>query len=126
MQANRSRDTKPEQALRSALHRRGLRFRKHVRPLSGLRCTADIVFPSEKVAVFVDGCFWHRCPVHSARPQTNESYWSAKIDRNAQRDRRNSRLLREAGWEVIRVWEHESPQVAAGKIESRVMARRGA
>jgi len=124
MQANRGRETKPEKALRSALHARGLRFRKHFRPLKDLRCDADVVFPAEKVAVFVDGCFWHRCPTHSVRPRTNRDYWSAKIDRNVQRDSRNNQLLQQAGWEVIRVWEHEPSMEAAAAVEKRVIARR--
>lgn len=111
-------------ALRSALHRSGLRFRKHVRPLSSLRCTADAVFPRERVAVFSDGCWWHRCPVHSTIPKANGDWWSQKLDRNFERDRRNDAALELAGWAVVRVWEHEDPVEAAGRIAALVEQRR--
>jgi DNA mismatch endonuclease (patch repair protein) len=116
MQGNRAADTRPELALRSALHRLGMRFRKNCRPDSRVRCRADVVFPGAKVAVFVDGCFWHRCPVHGTSPATNAPYWRAKLDRNVQRDRENDRTLESAGWTVLRVWEHESPDAAATRV----------
>lgn len=122
MQGNRKRDTRPELALRSELHRRGLRYRIDTKPVKGLRCRADIVFRRQKVAVFVDGCFWHGCPEHGTSPKTNASYWSAKIARNMERDRLNEAKLSEAGWIVIRVWEHELPTDAASRI-ARVLAR---
>jgi DNA mismatch endonuclease, patch repair protein len=120
MQANHGTDTKPEQAIRSALHRLGLRFRKHQRPVAGIRCTADVVFPRSRVAVFVDGCFWHGCPQHGTRPKTNSHYWDAKLARNGERDRRNDVLLRDAGWTVVRVWEHEAPIAAAQRIATLI------
>lgn len=123
MRGNRSRDTRPEVAVRSALHRRGLRFRKNVRPIAGLRCSADVVFPTSRIAVFVDGCFWHRCPVHGTQPSTNATYWSAKLDRNVERDRRADQALAAAGWLVIRVWEHEPPDQAAERVAVVVRAR---
>jgi DNA mismatch endonuclease (patch repair protein) len=89
MQANRSSDTRPEVALRSAVHRLGLRYRKHVPPITAERCRADLVFPRQRVAVFADGCFWHACPVHGVRPVTNCSYLDRKIGGNVERDRRN-------------------------------------
>jgi len=107
MQANRSRDTYPELSLRRELHSRGLRYFVHRRPISDLRCTADIVFPRKKLCIFIDGCFWHGCPVHSRTPKSNESYWVPKIARNVQRDRRNDAILAEAGWAPRRFWEHE-------------------
>jgi DNA mismatch endonuclease (patch repair protein) len=116
MRANRSLDTAPEVALRSALHRRGFRFRKHVAPLKELRCRADIVFTSANVAVFVDGCFWHRCPQHASFPKANAEWWQAKLDRTFERDRRNDSALTAAGWTVIRVWEHEDVEEAAKRI----------
>lgn len=116
MRSNRSTDTTPELRLRSALHRRGRRFRKHRRPVPGLRCTADIVFPRHRVAVFVDGCFWHCCPTHGTRPVRNGDWWAAKLDRNVERDRRNDRHLTEHGWTVLRVWEHEDTDVAVTRI----------
>jgi len=81
-----------------------------------LRCRADLVFPSERLAVFVDGCFWHRCPDHGVRPTTNAGYWDAKIDGNVERDKRNDRALAAAGWTVLHVWEHEDPAVAADRV----------
>jgi DNA mismatch endonuclease (patch repair protein) len=122
MRGNRKRDTRPELALRSELHRRGLRYRIDSEPVKGLRCRADIVFRRQKVAVFVDGCFWHGCPEHGTSPKTNASYWSAKIARNVERDQLNEAKLSEAGWVVIRVWEHEPPTDAASRI-ARVLAR---
>jgi DNA mismatch endonuclease, patch repair protein len=116
MQGNRKRDTRPELALRSELHRRGLRYRVDAKPLEGLRCRADIVFRRQKLAVFVDGCFWHGCSEHGTAPRTNASYWTAKIARNVERDQVNGEKLTAAGWSVIRVWEHEVPAVAADRI----------
>lgn len=126
MQGNRGADTRAEVALRSALHGRGLRFLKNARPIPSIRCRADIVFRGPRVAVFCDGCFWHRCPDHGRLPRTNESYWRAKLDRNVQRDRRNDGALQEAGWHVIRVWEHESATVAATRVETALRAARKA
>jgi DNA mismatch endonuclease (patch repair protein) len=116
MAANRSSDTGPERALRSALHARGLRFFKNRRPDPSVRCRADIVFPSVQLAVFVDGCFWHRCPIHGVSPSMNPAYWQAKLDRNVERDRRNDAALQAAGWTVVRIWEHEDPEQAASDI----------
>jgi DNA mismatch endonuclease (patch repair protein) len=124
MQGNRGRDTRPEVALRSALHRRGLRFRKHAAPLPGLLCRSDVLFPRERVVVFVDGCFWHQCPDHGKRPKSNQEYWDAKIARNVERDSRNNEALREAGWMVIRVWEHEAVEETSAAIEGIVRERR--
>jgi DNA mismatch endonuclease (patch repair protein) len=117
MQGNSKKDTRPEQALRSDLHRRGLRFRKHDALLSGGRCRPDIVFRKARLAVFVDGCFWHGCPDHGTRPVTNSAYWSAKLDRNMERDREYDVLLERAGWRVVRVWEHEEVSTAADRVE---------
>lgn len=122
MKGNRKRDTGPELALRSELHRRGLRYRIDAKPLEGLRCRADIVFRRQKVAVFVDGCFWHGCPEHGTSPKTNASYWSAKIARNMERDRLNDTELSYAGWAVVRIWEHELPGHAADRI-ARLLGR---
>jgi DNA mismatch endonuclease (patch repair protein) len=124
MKGNRGLDTRPEVALRSALHRRGLRFRKGVAPArTGIRCRADVVFPAARVAVFVDGCFWHCCPDHGNQPATHSEYWDVKLARNTARDRRNDDALTAAGWEVIRVWEHEPPAEAAARIEAVVRER---
>lgn len=124
MQGNRARDTRPERTLRSALHRRGLRFRKHGRPLPDVRFEADIVFRRDRIAVAVDGCLWHGCPEHGLRPGRNGDYWREKIARNIARDKRNAAALRRAGWTLIRVWEHDDPDRAAARIERRIRARR--
>lgn len=118
MRANRRRDTKPELALRSILHSRGLRFRVDCSPLKGVRSRADIVFSKAKIVVFVDGCFWHGCPEHFIMPKTNTDYWSTKISRNSERDSAVNRKLKDAGWTVIRVWEHEDSSAAADRIEA--------
>lgn len=123
MVANRGLDTAPEVALRSVLHRRGLRFRKHVAPLKGLRCKADLVFPGPRVAVFVDGCFWHRCPQHATSPKANAEWWRAKLDQNYDRDRRNDEALRKAGWAVVRIWEHEDVEAAAERVSTMIDSR---
>lgn len=123
MKGNRGRDTSPERALRSELHRRGLRFRKHARPLTTVRCQADVIFPTELCAVFVDGCFWHGCPLHGHTPKKNSSYWAAKFERNRRRDKRNNALLEEAGWLVIRAWEHESIEAVADRVEQAISLR---
>src|SRR5689334_3181348 len=107
MVANRPRDTGPELALRRELFARGLRYRVHRRPVPGLRAQADVLFPRERVAVFVDGCFWHGCPDHGVLPKSNREFWSAKLAGNVERDRRTDRNLNESGWLVLRVWEHE-------------------
>jgi DNA mismatch endonuclease (patch repair protein) len=114
MRANRRADTKPEQALRSELHRRGLRFRKdRLVRVGELRVKVDIVFPRRRVAVFVDGCFWHGCPEHGHVPRANSAYWGLKLARNAARDQRTTESLRGAGWQVIRLWEHTPADDAA-------------
>lgn len=107
MQGNRRKDTKPEVALRSALHRRGLRFRKDYRmDLAGARVRPDVVFTRRRVAVFVDGCFWHGCPIHFVPPKSNGWYWEPKLRRNRERDELAVRALAAAGWQVVRIWEH--------------------
>lgn len=124
MQGNRSRDTKPELLVRSSLHRRGLRFRVARAPLPGVRRTADVVFTKAKVAVFVDGCYWHGCPEHYRRPRSNQSYWDAKVSRNVSRDREIDQLLKEDGWTVIRVWEHDDPEAVASRVEAALRVMR--
>ncbi|WP_076183672.1 very short patch repair endonuclease [Mycolicibacterium fortuitum] len=124
MQANRGRDTAPELAVRRIVHARGLRYYVDRRPLPELHRTADIVFPTEKVAVFIDGCFWHGCPSHHTAPQMNAAYWSAKVATNQARDADTDQRLKDAGWLPIRVWEHVEPAVAADLIEEIVKQRR--
>jgi DNA mismatch endonuclease (patch repair protein) len=117
------RDTAPELALRSELHRRGYRFRVDRSPLPGLRTRADLLFGPLRVAVYVDGCFWHSCPEHGTRPKTNCDFWDKKLKRNHERDIATDRVLREAGWEVVRIWEHEDPISAADKVVKALSRR---
>lgn len=123
MQSNRGRDTKPELAVRRLVHASGKRYRVSTRPLPDIRRTADIVFGPTKVAVFIDGCYWHGCPTHGQRPKTNAEFWNAKIDGNINRDRETDRVLTEAGWVVLRFWEHEVPAECAARIIEVVDAR---
>jgi len=125
MQVQRTRDTAPELAIRRRLHAMGLRFRVDHPLLKGLRRRADIVFGPAKVAVYVDGCFWHGCPIHG-RPETrsNTQYWADKIIRNRARDTETDATLSNAGWLVIRVWEHEDPAVVALRVKDAVFHRR--
>jgi DNA mismatch endonuclease, patch repair protein len=120
--ANRRTDTKPETALRSALHRRGLRFRKdHPIRLVGERpIRPDIVFMRQRLAVFVDGCFWHRCPEHCVIPKSNVAYWGPKLEANAERDMHVTQRLQAAGWLVLRIWEHEPVLQAAQRVEGHL------
>ena len=124
MLANRGRDTAPELRIRSLVHRSGLRFRVDARPLPRLRRTADLVFRPVEVAVFVDGCYWHGCPEHFVQPKTNSEFWKEKIGRNIERDRDTDSTLRDAGWTVIRIWEHEEPEAAAAEIVELVRRKR--
>ncbi|HKZ92939.1 MAG TPA: very short patch repair endonuclease [Candidatus Limnocylindrales bacterium] len=108
MRGNRKKDTRPEVLLRAAMHRAGLRYRTYVAiEGGGLRARADVVFPKRRLAVFVDGCFWHGCPEHATKPRTNVDYWEAKLRGNADRDRRVDQALTASGWSVIRIWEHD-------------------
>jgi DNA mismatch endonuclease (patch repair protein) len=120
MRANKSRDTKPELALRRTVHARGMRYRVGIRPVATLRRTADLVFTKVRVAVFLDGCFWHGCPQHHSASKTNPTFWANKVRKNRERDIETDRLLAEHGWTVIRIWEHEDPVAAAKRIEALV------
>jgi DNA mismatch endonuclease (patch repair protein) len=124
MSRQRARDTAVELALRQRLHAAGLRYRVHVRPLPALRRTADIVFGPARVAVFVDGCFWHGCSEHKTIPASNREFWEEKIGGNIRRDADTRRRLTEAGWLYIQVWEHDDPDRAASSIADSVTARR--
>lgn len=123
MRGNRSTDTKPEVALRSELHRRGLRFRKHVSIIDGLRFRPDVVFSKARVAVECRGCFWHWCPSDAVLPKSNRDYWLPKLAGNVERDRRNEAAAAAAGWTLIVVWEHDPVRDAADQIENLVRAR---
>ena len=128
MAANRRRDTGIERAVRSRLHAEGLRFRVDlpVRPEGAVRpIRPDVVFPKQRVAVFIDGCFWHGCPQHGTLPETtNVEYWTAKIAENRVRDARHDSELTGGGWTVVRVWEHEDPETVARRVASLVRVRR--
>jgi DNA mismatch endonuclease, patch repair protein len=117
MKANRKRDTGPEMSIRRLLHARGLRYRVHHRLTAGLvTVRPDIVFLRRRVAVFIDGCFWHSCPQHGTRPKANTSYWEPKLARNRARDVLVNDALAAAGWRVLRIWEHELPIDAADRV----------
>lgn len=120
MQGNRSRDTSPELAVRRLLHAAGLRYRVDYRPEPSLRRTADIVFTKQRVAVFIDGCYWHACPEHGTSARTNADYWSAKLQRNVARDADTTAQLEAAGWTVLRFWEHENPTEVASEVAGTV------
>ena len=122
MQGNRSRDTKPELAVRSAVHRRGIRFRVAARPQRELPRTADLVLRKSRVAVFVDGCYWHGCPEHHTQPATNSEYWADKIAGNVARDAETTEYLQQAGWTVLRFWEHEDPEAVADRVQESVQS----
>lgn len=123
MQANKGRDTLPELALRRAVHARGLRYRVSTRPLPSLRRTADMVFSRAKVAVFLDGCFWHGCPEHHTVAKANSAYWADKVETNRRRDRETDDRLLANGWLVVRIWEHEDIASAADRVEQVVRDR---
>jgi len=122
--AQRRVGTRPEIALRRALHARGHRYRIHRRVLPGVRREMDIVFPSARVVVLTDGCYWHGCPLHGTWPKANAAWWRAKIERNRERDRDTNRLLRAAGWRVVRVWEHEPIDDAVRRVETTLLLAR--
>lgn len=122
MSRQRRAGTDPEMALRRELHRRGLRYFVDRAPLRGQRRRADVVFPRARIAVYVDGCFWHRCPEHATNPKNNAQWWADKLAGNVARDRATDAALTEAGWQVIRVWEHEDPVAAADLVQSAVAA----
>jgi DNA mismatch endonuclease (patch repair protein) len=123
MQGNRRRDTSPEMAVRRLVHASGLRYRVDARPSPTLNRRADLVFSSARVAVFIDGCYWHGCPVHGTVAQANAEYWAEKISRNQARDRDTDTRLANAGWLVIRAWEHENPRDVAHRIGAAVRER---
>jgi DNA mismatch endonuclease (patch repair protein) len=122
MQSNRRRDTSTERLMRSALHRRGLRFRvdRPIRVEGARPIRPDVVFSTARIAVFIDGCFWHGCPEHGTIPTTNRGYWLPKIEENRSRDRRHTSALEDGGWTVVRVWEHEDPAIVAERIAGLV------
>ncbi|KOV84065.1 very short patch repair endonuclease [Nocardia sp. NRRL S-836] len=124
MSKQKTRDTQIEVELRRALFAAGLRYRVHRRPVKSVRREADIVFTSAKVAVFVDGCFWHGCPEHATWPKNNAEFWRTKIETNRRRDLDTDAKLADAGWLSVRVWEHESAATAAARVHEVVLGRR--
>jgi DNA mismatch endonuclease (patch repair protein) len=125
MRANRRRDTGPEMAVRRLIHSRGLRYRCDFRfNVGDTSVRPDLVFTKRRIAVFIDGCFWHACHIHGGRPQMNANYWTPKLQGNIERDLRQTAALREHGWFVIRAWEHEHPADVADRIERAVRALR--
>ncbi|MDX3711249.1 very short patch repair endonuclease [Streptomyces europaeiscabiei] len=119
-----SRDTAPEVAVRRLLHASGLRYRVNV-PVPGMqRRTIDIFFGKAKIAIFMDGCFWHGCPEHATWPKANAEWWRNKLDKNVARDRETTEFLRSAGWTVLRFWEHESAKDVARRIGEAVASNR--
>jgi DNA mismatch endonuclease (patch repair protein) len=123
MRGNRSRDTRPELAVRSAVHRRGLRYRVSARPLPNIRRSADLVFAKARVAIFVDGCYWHGCPEHYVPSLSNQEYWNEKISRNRARDADTDARLLAQGWLPVRIWAHEDPEQSADLIARVVQER---
>ncbi|MFF4157127.1 very short patch repair endonuclease [Streptomyces sp. NPDC001678] len=124
MSRQASRDTTPELAVRRLLFHEGHRYRLH-RPVPGMpRRSIDIAFPGARIAVFLDGCFWHGCPQHATSPKANADWWRQKLDRNMARDKETTEQLIEAGWTVLRFWEHEDPSAVAADIAAAVNAAR--
>ena len=124
MQATRRRDTRPEQRVRSLLHQQGLRFRvDHPIQTAVRKRRPDIVFTRHRVAIFIDGCFWHLCPKHCRLPSRNRDYWVAKLEGNAARDRAVNEELEAAGWSVLRFWEHQPAGEIAALVEQALQPR---
>ncbi|KQX53650.1 MULTISPECIES: very short patch repair endonuclease [unclassified Streptomyces] len=124
MSRQASKDTAAELAVRRLLHAAGLRYRVEF-PVPGMaRRRIDVAFTSVKVAVLIDGCFWHGCPVHATQPKANAEWWRQKLDRNMARDKETTEHLTAAGWEVLRFWEHELPEDVALRITAAVERRR--
>lgn len=124
MRNTRRRDTPAEMAVRRDLHARGIRFLVDRTVQGAGRARPDLLFPRVRVAVFLDGCYWHACPLHGSIPKRNREWWIAKIRANVERDRRHDKELADAGWKVLRFWEHEDPRSVADEIEPFVRERR--
>lgn len=125
LRGTRQKNTSAEMLLRRELHRRGLRYRVGYTVSSKPRRVADVVFTRQRLAVFVDGCFWHGCPLHGTWPKSNAKFWRDKIETNRRRDCDTNRRLSEAGWAVVRIWEHEPPREAADRVEHELNALKG-
>lgn len=116
MSRQRRRDTQCERAVRTLIHAAGLRYRIHYPVPEMLRRRADIVFPSRKIAIFIDGCFWHVCPMHATWPKSNAQWWAKKLQENRRRDSATDEHLTHLGWTVLRFWEHQPPEEVASCI----------
>lgn len=127
MRANRGRNTSPELALRQELHQLGLRYRVDfpIHPAGQRLTRPDVVFPARRIAVYVDGCFWHGCPDHGTQASTNREYWAEKIAANRARDARLTHALEADGWTVLRFWEHDDPVKSAYTVEEVVKTKGG-
>ncbi|MDH3010067.1 very short patch repair endonuclease [Gordonia alkanivorans] len=125
MTRQRRRDTDAELRVRRRLHSMGLRYRVDFRPEPSLRCRGDIVFTRSKIVIFIDGCFWHGCPVHATNPKSNSAWWREKLTQNAARDQRNTAALRDMGWCVLRFWEHEDPEDISTHIVAVLKSQEG-
>lgn len=121
MQRQRRKDTRAELEVRRRLHAAGVRFRVDVKLESDLRTRADLAWRGRKLAVFIDGCFWHGCPLHSTQPKANSHWWRAKIASNVDRDRRADETLTDRGWRVLRFWEHEDPETVVAAIRAALV-----
>jgi DNA mismatch endonuclease (patch repair protein) len=124
MQRQKRRDTPCELALRAQLDAMRFVYETDVAPLESLRRRADVLFRRERIAVFVDGCFWHRCPDHGTSPKANGRWWKRKLDRNVARDRDTDAVLARAGWIVLRFWEHDEAELAALRVRAAIRRRR--
>jgi DNA mismatch endonuclease (patch repair protein) len=124
MLGNRRRDTSPELVIRRLLHSHGLRYRVDWPLPFDRRRRADIVFTKQKVAIFIDGCFWHGCPEHYIAPRANRAFWADKVAGNEARDRDTDRRLRDLGWTVLRFWEHQDPSQVDQVVRELIAARR--
>jgi DNA mismatch endonuclease, patch repair protein len=124
MKANRRTDTAPERAVRTLLHARGFRFRVDlpIEAEGGRALRPDIVFPRQRLAVYIDGCYWHGCPEHGTMPATNRSYWKPKIEENKRRDAQQTARLQRSGWRVLRAWEHEDPAAVTERVIATLIA----
>lgn len=123
MQSNVGRETTPEERLRGALARRGASFLTDVRPEPELRCKADLVFSEKRICIFVDGCFWHRCPDHFIPPKSNAAWWEEKLAANVERDNRQTEQLHQLGWTVVRIWEHETAPAFLDSTVERLLVQ---
>ncbi|MQA13362.1 MAG: DNA mismatch endonuclease Vsr [Pseudonocardiaceae bacterium] len=124
MVRQRSRDTVPEVAVRRRLHATGVRYRVHAKLEPDLRVRGDIVWGGLKIVVFIDGCYWHGCPIHATAPKANAAWWRQKLDENIARDRRTDAVLTSRDWRVLRFWEHEEPDAVVMTIRNELIERR--